>query len=318
MVKCEKCGLEYTKKGIRQHLKEHDNGLKLDYNIVEMIINDYIGNMLSLRKLYEKYNVSANYIRKILKGKTRSLSQSSIVAHKKYPDAFKMSNEARDKIRKARVKYLKNKNNREKTAWWNKATGTLSYGEQYIHDIFVKNYIYNKFDVVNEYCEYPYFIDFAFVNEKVAVEFDGKCHFSNGKERIEHDINRDKILLDKGWRMYRIAYYELEVFDINDLLRFIGNPETKQLKSQLEKYNNVKERVNKQKIKVNKRKLNENRYEKEQIAKIDLMMKSDIDFSKFGWVNSAATLLNIKPQKVNIWMKRFMLDFYNEHCFKRM
>lgn len=52
--------------------------------------------------------------------------------------------------------------------------------------------------------------------------------------------------------------------------------------------------------------------------KIDLILNSDIDFSTFGWVNKVATLLNMKTQHVNKWMKRHMIEFYNEKCFKRI
>ena len=50
---------------------------------------------------------------------------------------------------------------------------------------------------------------------------------------------------------------------------------------------------------------------------IELILNSNIDFSKFGWVTKVALLLNKPPQKVNIWMKKYMPDFYNEKCFKK-
>jgi len=48
-----------------------------------------------------------------------------------------------------------------------------------------------------------------------------------------------------------------------------------------------------------------------------LIINSDIDFSKFGWVNNVANIIKQKPQKVKVWMKKYMLDFYNKNCFKR-
>jgi selenophosphate synthetase-related protein len=51
----------------------------------------------------------------------------------------------------------------------------------------------------------------------------------------------------------------------------------------------------------------------------DLVLKvrdSGIDFSKFGWVGQVAKLLNKQPQKVNVWMKRYAQDIY-ENAFKR-
>jgi hypothetical protein len=50
---------------------------------------------------------------------------------------------------------------------------------------------------------------------------------------------------------------------------------------------------------------------------IEKVKSSNIDFSKFGWVDQVSKILGITPQKVNKWMKRYMLDFYEEHCFKR-
>lgn len=47
------------------------------------------------------------------------------------------------------------------------------------------------------------------------------------------------------------------------------------------------------------------------------LLDSNIDFSKFGWVGKASKIIGITPQKVNQWMKRNMLEFYNDKCFKR-
>ena len=59
------------------------------------------------------------------------------------------------------------------------------------------------------------------------------------------------------------------------------------------------------------------KFEKSQQQYIEKIVNSNIDFSKFGWVNQASKIINQKPQRVNQWMKRFMSDFYNDNCFKR-
>lgn len=51
--------------------------------------------------------------------------------------------------------------------------------------------------------------------------------------------------------------------------------------------------------------------------KINLIINSNINFSKFGWVGEVSKILNISPQKVGKWMQRNMLEFYNTKCFKR-
>lgn len=51
--------------------------------------------------------------------------------------------------------------------------------------------------------------------------------------------------------------------------------------------------------------------------KVNLILNSDIDFSVFGWVRKVSDLTGIIHQKVSTFMKKNMLDFYNNNCFKR-
>lgn len=48
---------------------------------------------------------------------------------------------------------------------------------------------------------------------------------------------------------------------------------------------------------------------------VDLVLQSNIDFSKFGWSKQVASLIGKKPQKVKDWMMRYMKDFYETRCF---
>ena len=50
---------------------------------------------------------------------------------------------------------------------------------------------------------------------------------------------------------------------------------------------------------------------------IDLVKNSNINFSKPGWVGKVSILIDKKPQKINGWMKKYMLEFYETKCFKR-
>lgn len=51
---------------------------------------------------------------------------------------------------------------------------------------------------------------------------------------------------------------------------------------------------------------------------MEIIKNSNVDFSKFGWVKKISFLTGIKHQKVSMWMKRYMNDFYEKNCFKRM
>lgn len=72
------------------------------------IIEDYSINLLSLNQIREKYNInSSEYLRKLLKGYIRSISESGKIAHKTYPNSFKHSEETKAKIRALRLAYMK-------------------------------------------------------------------------------------------------------------------------------------------------------------------------------------------------------------------
>lgn len=157
------------------------------------IIKDYVDNFLSIRELSLKYNIkSKTFISKIIGDKKRSLSEAGKLAHKKKPESFKLNEESKNKIRNARLKFMKE--HPEQTAWRRK-------NESYPEKCFIKmlsDYGFNdKSLIYREYSIFPYFIDFAFFHEKIAVEVDGSQHLD--PERAERDKKKDLLLLDNGW-----------------------------------------------------------------------------------------------------------------------
>ena len=287
--------------GLSIHLKKHGMTL-LDYKVK-------YENFIIPKCIYCESNA------KMINNNSFRKTCGSTECKRKMCKSQVWDDERREKLRQSRFKFLNDKNNRKKTAWHNKSNNKLSFGEKFLHETFIEHKIYEKYDVINEFPIYPYFIDFAFVNEKVAVEFDGKCHFKNGNKRIQHDIDRDEYLQKIGWRVYRIAYFEIDDFKICDLISFLGNPGKKQLKTQLEKYNDIKK--NKKKQLVSKRDQKNAQYVEQQLKLAELVVKSNIDFSKYGWVNEVAELINKKPQKISKWMKLFLPKLYETECFKR-
>ena len=57
--------------------------------------------------------------------------------------------------------------------------------------------------------------------------------------------------------------------------------------------------------------------DKKNLPHIEKILKSNIDFTKYGWVKKVAKLIGISENKGGWWMKRYMPDFYNEKCLKR-
>ena len=85
-------------------------------------------------------------------------------------------------------------------------------------------------------------------------------------------------------------------------------------------FRKIKKRKNKCIINniIKQQQLIKNKIDKENKIKnqIEEIKNSNINFSKFGWVNKVSKILKITPQKVNCWMKKNMLEFYNNNCFK--
>lgn len=165
----------------------------------EEIRKDYIENKMSLREIGDKYKIkSYEYLRKLLKDVMRTFSESGKIAHEKHPECFKHTDISKEKLRQARLKYMEK--NPDKTAWRLK---NESYPEKLFTE-FLQKYEYDKkYLIVKEYSIFPYFIDFAFVNEKVAIEIDGSQHLL--PDRKAKDDKKDELLTSNGWKVIRFT-----------------------------------------------------------------------------------------------------------------
>jgi very-short-patch-repair endonuclease len=193
----------------------------------EEIRKDYLDNLLSLSEIRKKYNIgSKNWLDKLIGKDKRNVSERIKILRERHPEYFKRTNEVRDKIRLAHIKWLKE--NSGKTAWRLK---NMSYPEKCFQKMLEDNGIDKKYLIYREYSVFPFYIDFAFVDEKVAVEIDGSQHLD--EERKKKDEEKDKLLLSKGWRILRITANEViknnnEV--IESVISMLGNTETKYTK----------------------------------------------------------------------------------------
>lgn len=186
----------------------------------KLIIEDY-ENGFSLKEVCKKYNIpSKSYVSNyVLSGKTRSLSESIKIAHKKYGESFKHTEETKKKMREKRLAWMKA--NPERTAWRLK---NMSYPEKCFQKILEDNGLDKKYLIYREYSVFPYFIDFAFINEKVAVEIDGSQHLE--EDRRKRDNEKDALLISNGWRVLRISASEVihgEKYLLKPLLEVLEN-----------------------------------------------------------------------------------------------
>lgn len=173
--------------------------MALTEDTITKIKNDYVNNKLSIREISVKYNISSKEkIRKILSDVIRTQSEASKLAHEKYKEKFKHSDESKEILRTKRLNWMKN--NPDKTAW---RTKQISYPEKCFQNILESNGYDKKYKIYREYSVFPYFIDFAFVDLKLAIEIDGSQHLL--EDRKLSDMKKDELLSKLGWRILRIT-----------------------------------------------------------------------------------------------------------------
>jgi very-short-patch-repair endonuclease len=211
MFECKICDRKLDNVGnLKQHIKKCE---KLSV-IKDELIRLYVNESYSVKDLRKKFKVQSDDIKDILGDKVRSLSEANKLAHKKYPENFKHTEESKKIMREKRLEFMKN--NPEKTAW---RLSNVSYPEKLCIEYIENNELDKKYSIVREYSVFPYFIDFAFVNEMVAVEIDGSQHLL--PERKESDNKKDELLNELGWVVIRVSEKEIKT-NIDEVFKQIG------------------------------------------------------------------------------------------------
>jgi len=200
MFECEKCERKFSNKG---GFASHVKSCKLNSEIKQSIINDYCNHNYALRDLEKKYSINKSLLSHVLKNRIRSISESVRICHLMKPNSFKHSEATKSKLRDIRLKWMKE--NPEKTAW---RQSNLSYPEKLFLDKIYELGLDKKYLIVREKSIFPFFIDFAFENEKVAVEIDGSQHTLEDRKKM--DNKKDELLKDLGWVVYRVTAKEIQ------------------------------------------------------------------------------------------------------------
>jgi very-short-patch-repair endonuclease/Trp operon repressor len=212
MYICEKCKLGFKNKG---GCVSHISSCNLNESDVLKIKNDYIIDELSIRDIKRKYNLSTSIIYRLVGVENiRSLSESIRISHIKYPEKYKHTDISKQKLRESRLKWMKD--NPDKTAW---RQSNLSYPEKIFLEKILDIKWNEKYLIIREMSFFPYFADFAFLNEKIVVEIDGSQH--ELKERRERDIKKDELINSKGWTVIRFSASKI-IKDIDECLNILS------------------------------------------------------------------------------------------------
>lgn len=275
--KCPICDKEYTKYGISNHLKYHF-GFKHDE-----IVRKSMG--CSNRG---KTKENCQFIRNRIKKFKERYSNGEITA----PWSGKtLSEEHKRKISEK----LKIAHKEGRAGHWNN-NKIASYPEKFFmkiikNEFIDKNYIYN-YRVDN------YFLDFAWGHIKKYIEIDGEQHYRNS-ETVNYDENRNSRLKECGWQVLRIRWKDI----VNDTQKYINiaknfiDNDIEHLENNLKKYQNeIKEleRIKQQK-EIDK--------VYEIAIKVNKIIDSNIDFTKYGWVEQVNKITGQTNSRR--WIKRW-------------
>jgi very-short-patch-repair endonuclease len=310
MYKCKYCSIDFINTG---SMVRHQVSCKRINEFKNELINEY-KNGESLGKLSRKYSIGSKTCKVILTtaGVFRDSSAAAKLAHKNNPDAYKHSDESKAKLRAKRLAWMKA--NPERTAW--RTRNVPSYPEKLFMQICNENNLYAKYDIIREYSVFPYYVDFAFLNVKVAVEIDGSQHWLDS-DRIERDKLKAECLNMNGWRLIRIPEFKLKQsynIVVDDLLTFLSNGDinVKVYSNDIIEYESVRQNIRKEKERKTeiKRKLAE---DKRNI--ILNYRKGDFDklYPSVGWSVKLGDLWGISSQKAAAYSRKYF-DIDTDHA----
>ncbi len=291
MKKCEICQKEFGegRGGFSQHLILAHNKTLVEYSIEYDKFKIPLCGCGEVSKLKNGLTFRSTCGKPQCKSKNRSESQT-----KRFT-----AEEERNKIRKTRIEWLRK--NPEKTAW--RLGNKMSWPELKFLEALKFSNLDSKYLIIREFCQFPYYIDFAFVNEKVAVEIDGSQHLT--KTGIKRDLEKDNVLLENGWKIFRIPAAQL-YSSANDVV------------IEVEKFIGMSLSFGKCGVKTHKEIKAEEKQKKQDLkikTKNEILQKLlDLDFTGRGAMNEASNILNIGPSSVRRYLRRVFPDFYAENC----
>lgn len=222
-------------------------------------------------------------------------------------NSAKSSEENRKKISDSRKKFLKE--NPDKHPWKNKDKFVSHPCESLKQHLKSRNIVF-----VEEWMPLEdrfYSIDIAFPDIKLGIEVNGNQHYNSDGTLKDYYKKRHDLIVSAGWVLIELHYSMCYNFEYVDSI--IEN----RVQPDYSEYFAIKE------LKKNKNKVLPRGQKIKQIYDLkweeykEKIIKSGIDFSKFGWVKEVAEILGLPSQNVNKWMKRYLPDFYEKYCFKR-
>lgn len=303
LIKCEFCGKECKKSGIKVHIwKKHGEGVNHDPNI-----GYKNGNRVAWNKgLTKDTNESIRKFSESRKEKYKTGELTNNWLNRKHTD------ESKRKISEKRIIYLNE--NPDLHPWKNNNKFKSKPCE------LVKNFLKEKnisfIDEYNPIIDKNYSIDIAFPDIKLGIEINGNQHYDNDGNLKDYYKNRHELIENEGWKLLEIHYMFvytrldelLHIIDIKeqpDYSQYFNDIKNKKILKEEKNIENEKNRI------INRENVLKKRIEKIEERKTLIRNSTDIDYSKSGWGIKLSKILGISSQKTVKFVKEHMLDELN-------
>lgn len=232
----------------------------------------------------------------------------------------KLSDEHKKKISESRKKWLVE--NPDKHPW--------KFKKKSVPCEFFKEKLKNeniKFEEeVSISTERHYSVDILLPDYNLIIEINGNQHYNSDKTLTKYYQERHDFIKNLGWEILEVHYssvynshFIIEAIKKRNVsvieLFFEIKSKNKVSKVKEKKYSGENKRK-KEKLRLQAEKRRNDRNEK-NIKLIIEIKNSKIDFNHKNWFLEASKILELKTNKVSKWMKKNMLQFYEQNCFKR-
>lgn len=290
-------------------LAKHEPLCMYLYEHIDLLKHQYLMG-ISIRELSRIHKTNKNNIRHVLSINgipIRDKSDANKCAHTRFPNSYKHSDATKKIIREKRLTWMKA--NPEQTAW--RVRNLPSYPEKLFIQLCNDNSLASIYDIVREYPVFPHYIDFAFVNAKVAIEIDGSQHWLD-QDRILRDNIKDTNLKRHGWRIMRIPEFKLKnsyMQIASDVLNFLSDTNTteKIYTSDIIEYEYVRqERRLKEKLDTDSR--NTQREATINANKAERYKEFCTVYPRWGWARELSEIWEISSQKVGAYCKKHFIS----------
>ena len=300
MIKCKICNKLLDNKHFGYHLNKKHNVTLLTYHI------KYENFKIPI---CEYCNKEAKLYRGITYRKTCGGDECKLKANR----GRRHSPESREKMRLKKLEYYKNNPDKRCPFMRNRK----SYIEKLFINLIQEESLDKKYDIINEYYIYPYSIDFAFENIKVAIELDGEFHLK--QEKQDSDKRKDKLLLSLGWRILRIGSRDIKENYVNikqQVLNFLNNTDIiydkkyGEMLSYIE-YKKIQKKIKNEKLIERKRQKNLEKRNKLNGQKRQILKILNKNENKFGIIKIIADEMELSHSHIRRLTSKLGILIFN-------